>query len=75
MSLCQVSVQLVEASDHIMGSFDETLIQYTTRLLENRKVRYVALFCNALCLWRLYLGRVTFRFLTAKGMYAAPGVL
>lgn len=34
----QVSVHLVEASDHIMGSFDEKLISYTTRLLENRKV-------------------------------------
>lgn len=34
----QVSVQLVEASDHIMGSFDEKLIDYTTGLLKNRKV-------------------------------------
>eukprot|EP00752_Nemacystus_decipiens_P002841 g2647.t1 len=34
----KVSVHLVEASDHIMGSFDEKLISYTTRLLENRKV-------------------------------------
>lgn len=33
-----MSVHLVEASDHIMGSFDEKLITYTTRLLENRKV-------------------------------------
>jgi len=31
-------VHLVEASNHIMGSFDEKLISYTTRLLENRKV-------------------------------------
>lgn len=31
-------MRLVEASDHIMGSFDEKLISYTTRLLENRKV-------------------------------------
>lgn len=37
----QVSVHLVEASDHIMGSFDEKLISYTTRLLENRKVIYL----------------------------------
>ena len=34
----KVSVHLVEASNHIMGSFDEKLISYTTRLLENRKV-------------------------------------
>lgn len=34
----KVSVHLVEASDNIMGSFDEKLISYTTRLLENRKV-------------------------------------
>lgn len=38
--LRQVSVQLVEASDHIMGSFDEKLIDYTTGLLENRKVSF-----------------------------------
>lgn len=34
----KVSVRLIEASHHIMGSFDEKLISYTTRLLENRKV-------------------------------------
>lgn len=34
----QVSVSLIEASDHIMGTFDEKLVAYTTRLLENRKV-------------------------------------
>lgn len=34
----QVSVSLIEASDHIMGAFDEKLVAYTTRLLENRKV-------------------------------------
>ncbi|CAM9106009.1 unnamed protein product [Ascophyllum nodosum] len=34
----KVSVHLVEASDQIMGSFEEKLVEYTTRLLENRKV-------------------------------------
>lgn len=34
----QVSVQLVEASGNIMGSFDEKLIDYTIGLLRNRKV-------------------------------------
>lgn len=34
----QVSVHLVEAGDHIMGSFDQKLVKYTTRLLQHRKV-------------------------------------
>lgn len=37
--LDKVSVSLIEASDHIMGAFDEKLVAYTTRLLENRKVQ------------------------------------
>jgi Pyridine nucleotide-disulphide oxidoreductase len=35
----QVSVTLVEASQHILGTFDTALVQYTTTLYQKRRVK------------------------------------
>lgn len=33
-----VSVTLVEASNHILGTFDQRLVQYTSKELNNKRV-------------------------------------
>jgi NADH:ubiquinone reductase (non-electrogenic) len=35
----QVSVTLIEATHQILGTFDKTLVQYTTNLFQTRKVK------------------------------------